>query len=193
MSARGWRKWTWDRLLDQIQPYCLVDLETGCLVWQHGTDRDGYPKLYIDGRHWRGNRAVLFAATGEVGAEAMHSCDNPPCMALGHLRWGTTRENTADAFSRGRRSGNFRPMYGTTNGRSKLTDAQKREILVLSSKGESSGKLATAFGVNRSTIQLLLRQSGASWPAGRPKRTDSTLVQMALSLPVNRVHEGSER
>lgn len=165
--AKGWRKWQWETLLDDVRANCQIQ-PNGCWIWQGGTDKDGYPKLSIDGKDWRGNRAVLKAVTGILGDEGMHSCDTPPCMCPDHLSWGTTSENSIDAVRKGRRSTNFRPMAGETNGRSKLTDKQRDEIVRRSRAGEGSTALALAYGVSTNAIRAVLKQRGASRPTGRP-------------------------
>jgi hypothetical protein len=168
--AKGWRKWHWETLVGEMRAHCQIQEDTGCWIWQEGTDKDGYPKLYIDGRHWRGNRAMLMATTGALGEHAMHSCDTPPCVAPHHLRWGDGSENSLDAFAKGRRVSQARPMRGAANGRSKLSDEDRREIVRRSAAGESSRRLASFYGVNRTTVQAVLRAAGASWPTGRPAR-----------------------
>src|SRR4051812_43020017 len=108
MTARGERKWQWATLVEDMSAYCTRDQGTGCLIWGEGTDKDGYPKLSIDGNNWRGNRAVLFALTGELGEVAMHSCDRPPCIEPSHLSWGSFGDNARDAHAKGRKKSNFR-------------------------------------------------------------------------------------
>lgn len=169
MVPKGWQKWTWSTLVDQVHSLCEIDEETGCWIWPKGKDKDGYPKLYIDGKHWRGNRAILFAITGELHDQSMHSCDRPPCMFPGHLSWGTNSKNSIDAFEKGRRSSPNIPLSGDKNGRSKLSNAQREEIVQRSLTGERVADLATAYAVSKETIRILLRKRGIARPTGRPR------------------------
>jgi len=50
------------------------------------------------------HRQVWIMAFGPIppGLVVMHTCDNPPCFLLAHLRLGTTTENQADMAAKGR-------------------------------------------------------------------------------------------
>lgn len=169
MGSKGFRSWQWETLIDQVRQCCQIQAG-GCWIWQLGTDKDGYPKLYIGGKHWRGNRAVLNAVTGVIGDHAMHSCDTPSCMNPDHLRWGSASDNAVDAFGKGRRGNNFRALSGERNGRAKLSDAQVLDIVERSRAGEGSPELAAEFDVSVSRIQQIRRDHGVPAKIGRPKR-----------------------
>jgi hypothetical protein len=96
--------WQWADLPQQLAAHCQSDPVTGCLIWNGRTDKDGYPKLMIEGRYWRGSRALLYAVTGQLGPMALHSCHRPPCLERTHLRWGTGSDNARDMWAAGRAS-----------------------------------------------------------------------------------------
>ena len=162
--------WRWPTFITDALAKCRFEPASGCMIWPGGTDKDGYPKLFIDGKHWRGNRAMLFAITGELGIEGMHSCDTPSCMAPEHLAWGSPGENTADAFRKGRRHGQFSPQYGSANGRAKLTDAERDEIVRRTVSGVSSVILAADYDVHISTVRRIRKRQGVAWDTGRPRK-----------------------
>jgi hypothetical protein len=181
MHYRRWRlygdpllaqrpSWHWESFEADALARCRPDAATGCMIWTGGTDKDGYPKMFIDGKHWRGNRAMLLATTGRLAPEGMHSCDRPSCMAPEHLSWGTPRDNSADAFQKGRRRGQFRPQYGSRNGRSKLSDWQRNEIVRRTLAGVSPAILASDYGVHIGTVRRVRKQRGVAWAPGRPAR-----------------------
>jgi hypothetical protein len=171
MVAAGWRKWRWDTLLDDLYANCDVDPITGCRVWRSGRDRDGYAKIYLDGRHWRAARAVLVVKTGVIGSHARHCCDNPPCLNADHLSWGSAADNVEDAVQRGRRAVGDRhhmrleprKLAGERNGRAKLTPAQVRDIRAARSvrPRPKIRELAQRYGVSKGTIDSVL--GGKSW------------------------------
>lgn len=79
---------------------------TGCLLWAGRVDKDGYG-LY--GRKQvfperSAHRLAWFLTHGPIpkGLVVMHRCDQPSCIAVSHLRLGTTLENVADRHAKGR-------------------------------------------------------------------------------------------
>lgn len=167
-------RWTWERLSDQLLTSCELDTLTGCLIWQHGTDKNGYPKLMIDGRSWRGNRAVLYADTGRLGPMGLHSCHRPPCLNRRHLRWGTAAENAQDMWNAGRASRNLRSLPGERNGRAKVTDIQRAEIVARRTAGEPRALVAARYSLSESAVARITNLANARIPTGRPKAGNRT-------------------
>lgn len=87
-------------------------------------------------------------------AWALHSCDNPPCVNPGHLRWGDHRDNTADKLSRSRQA----RLGGTSNAHAKLTDDLVREIR---KRDRSLTAWSKELGVSIGT--LCTARSGKTW------------------------------
>lgn len=121
------------------------------------------------------------------GKHILHKCDNKPCCNPKHLYPGTPQNNTSDMLSRGRsptaRNGKHwtvqpgrgmprgddhwmaeRPWLiprGETQGTSKLTESQVREICELRLAGASTVTLAKQFGVGFQQICRILK--GERW------------------------------
>jgi HNH endonuclease len=79
-----------------------------CLEWAGARNRKGYG-IWPDARSGRTrivHRRVWEDAHGPVprGRIVMHTCDNPPCYRLSHLRLGTVAENQRDMVEKGRSS-----------------------------------------------------------------------------------------
>lgn len=89
----------------------------GC--WFLGTE--GYSSSSHNGRMFLTHRLMCATAHGvkeeRVSAVVMHSCDAPPCVNPGHLKFGTYRENTLDMVPKGR------------SGRSKVTHCPRGHAL----------------------------------------------------------------
>lgn len=79
-----------------------------CQEWTGDRDRKGYGAIEIklDGVRKRRRAHVvmweMFHGPVPVGLEVCHSCDNPPCIRIGHLWLGTHAENMADMHAKGR-------------------------------------------------------------------------------------------
>jgi uncharacterized protein YerC len=101
------------------------DLETGCWLWQGGTDKDGYGLITAtrDGkkRTYRIPRLVYEMFVGPIPHEllVLHKCDTPPCCNPDHLFTGTQKINREDCKAK------KRTAVGERNGGGmKLVDAQ---------------------------------------------------------------------
>lgn len=78
-----------------------------CLVWTAGRDKDGYGKFatgpHGKQKHWRAHRWIYEQTIGPIGKRLLlHSCDNPACVRVEHLRPGTQKENIAESVAKGR-------------------------------------------------------------------------------------------
>ena len=75
-----------------------------CIEWTGTKFKSGYGEVHHRGKHWRAHRLAWTMANGPIpdGLHVLHSCDNPACCKLEHLRLGTAAENAADKIARGR-------------------------------------------------------------------------------------------
>lgn len=93
--------------------------------------------------------------------KALHRCDNPPCVRPDHLFDGTHADNMRDRNQKQRQHSGAKVgpvMWGSKNGRSKLSEDQVHEIRRrYSSGGISQLKLAEDYGVNQTKISAVVR------------------------------------
>ena len=101
------------------------------------------------------HRVVFEDAYGPIGSRVVrHRCDNPACCNLDHLELGTQQENMRDRDARGR------TLQGEECARTKITDAQVREIRVDS---RSNREVAAAYGISKTQVSYIRnRQSRRS-------------------------------
>lgn len=85
----------------------------------------------------------------------LHSCDNPECCNINHLRLGTHEDNMRDRHLRGRTA------LGSQIGISKLTEEQVKEIWFRIDNEESCASIASIFNVNPKTINDI--KNGKTW------------------------------
>lgn len=154
-----------DRFWDKVNKLGPDD----CWEWTASRHAFGYGWYRVQGKTVGAHRLALMDATGEngEGLEAIHSCDNPPCVNPAHLRWGTSSDNTQDAIKRGRASmppkNDIDPPLkkGSENGNSKLTENDVIEIKVLLGLEVTGRKIAADFGISQSTVSQI--RNGKTW------------------------------
>jgi len=135
--------------------YCVFNLETECIEWQGSRDSSGYGTISISGKNVKAHREALRRSGVEVnGYLVLHSCDNPSCVNVDHLRVGTAQDNADDMTSRGRQARGWR------NARRKLSDADV-DAIRLSDAG--AGALARTYGVSRQHIYKIRSGSQRPW------------------------------
>ena len=134
-----------------------INPETNCWEWQGSRNQDGYGWVYWDGRTHLAHRIawVLYYGAIDSGQCICHHCDNPGCINPSHLFKGTRADNNRDRSNKGRSVGG--QVFGTRNGRGKLTDEQVQEIRARFTKPSDAPILAVEYGVARTTIVNIVR------------------------------------
>ena len=86
-----------------------------CKEWHKSRNKGGYGVMWVPelGKTVLVHRHAIGAKPGDV---VMHSCDNPACYNVNHLKIGTHKENSDDALRK------CWKLYGELNGQCKLSD-----------------------------------------------------------------------
>lgn len=136
-----------------------VQKSPGCWLWT-ASITGGKPgreygqfavtRLNGGGQHrFYAHRFAWMLAHGPIpeGFEICHSCDQPRCVNVAHMRLGTRLDNMGDAASRGR-------LHVSRPSRQKLTTKQLLEIDALLATGERGIKTAIAksYGVSKAWV-----------------------------------------
>lgn len=101
------------------------------------------------------HRIVMEAFVGPSKQHVNHIDSNPKNNRFDNLEYSGPLENSIHAW----RNNRFPPRAGERNGRSKLTDAQRKEIKVLLSSGVARKQLAKDYNVSKSAIDRLAHDS----------------------------------
>src|SRR5712691_9255630 len=81
--------------LQNILSKTIRDEESGCLLYTGALDKDGYPRISLQGKKRMGSDAVYEMVYGAIpeGQEVDHICYVRHCLEPTHLRALTHREN----------------------------------------------------------------------------------------------------
>lgn len=129
-----------------------------CIEWDKARGWTGYGHRYFQGKVRRAHRVAYIEHHGLAledieGLVVMHTCDNPPCVNVDHLRLGTVANNNEDTVAKGRQ----RHPVGTEHGMAKLTEAEVLAIRFLhAAAGTSKNQLARTFNVAHSTVSDII-------------------------------------
>lgn len=148
-----------------------VKIGDGCWLWTGAPDSHGYAQI--------GVRRVVAPKTTTVRASRIsyllhngpfndhwlvcHTCDNSLCVKPSHLFLGTYLDNMRDCVKKGR-FGAKGFARGEKHPLAKLTYEMADVIRAQHKDGNSTAKLAAAFGVHPHTIRRVLSNTGfGSW------------------------------
>lgn len=121
-----------------------------CVIWEMSCDRNGYAQKYCP-RRKKSTRAVRVFYEQAHGIELtseqhlLHSCDNPKCVNIEHVRVGTHQENMDDRKERN-------PYKGERNPAAKITDEQALEIL---RDPRTSPHVSKDYGITPQAVRLI--------------------------------------
>ncbi len=123
---------------------------TACLV-------GGYGAFGVDGMSARSHRVSWEIAHGPIphGLLVCHKCDNPKCVRPEHLFLGTTADNVADKWRKGR------GPCGEKSGTAKLSEADVLSIHSRFKAGETRAEIAAGYGLDVTTIAKII--TGRNW------------------------------
>lgn len=138
---------------ERIKNNSVVDIITGCWIWQLSSDKDGYGRIKICYKTWRSHRASYVAFIGEIINNLLvcHSCDNPKCVNPKHLFLGTHQDNVTDMISKRRQ----RYAKGESTNKNKLTEKDVcwiRDNCIPYHLEFGVKALAAQFGVSRTHL-----------------------------------------
>lgn len=140
---------------------------SGCVEWAGARNAQGYGMIGFGGHAMLyAHRAAWLVAHGELppGALVLHSCDNPPCVLVEHLRLGSAKDNMDDAQERGRGwqpTGLGAAKKGTANANARLDWGVVRSIRARVVAGETRAAVARDVGVSRQTVSDIV--AGKLW------------------------------
>lgn len=134
-------------LAEKLAKGSKLNPESGCIEWQRNTSNK-YGRISINGRSVTAHRAAYELAYGEIadGRFILHSCDNPRCVNVEHLREGSHLENMNDRTIRSRLA------HSERSGMAKLNRSSVLYIMERMSEGESGSSVARTLGVAVSTV-----------------------------------------
>ncbi|HXK36400.1 MAG TPA: HNH endonuclease signature motif containing protein [Candidatus Paceibacterota bacterium] len=127
----------------------------GCYICtSHKPDTKGYPTYHINKKQGKLHRYIYLVHRGEIPPDMFvcHSCDNRMCINPNHLFLGTSKDNFADMFRKGRN------VKGESVHTAKLKIA---DVLKIRTSDERSAVLSDHYSVSVFTINCI--RSGKSW------------------------------
>lgn len=139
---KGWRWPIEKRISDKSRSD-----PSGCVLWDGGTDRHGYPLVWCENRMQYVSRIVLAKKLGrELKYNALHTCDVAGCINPEHLYEGTQSHNMSDTYKRGGR---------------KMPDGIEEKILTAYKQPNmTTRKVARLLGVSQTYVCLTLTRKG---------------------------------
>jgi hypothetical protein len=140
-----------------------VDIKSGpdsCWLWKGCANTNGYGRFSFRHNAYKAHRVAFFLSNGRIEDQllVLHHCDVRLCCNPSHLYQGSAKDNTADALKRGHHT----RMYGSRNGKAKLTEKEVESIRRRYREGGITQKsLARYHEVSETTVYYIC--SGERW------------------------------
>lgn len=132
------------------------------ILWPFSCRASGHGIATVEGKLVRVHRLALERRTGPMPTSVL-ACHapligcSPNCMNYRHLRWGSKRDNAADAILDGRiRRGEAHPLH-------RLTADEVREIRKRRAAGARYKALAVEYGVSWLTVKAAAKRLTWAW------------------------------
>lgn len=128
-------------------------LESGCWIWTRSKSKDGYGKVWYNGKLVSTHRLIYQLFNKEIpkGMYVLHKCDNSQCVNPDHLFLGTHTDNMRDMVNK------KRAATGEENG-SRLTEQDVKEIKIRLRNGDKVCMIAKCFHVHTNAISDIKRK-----------------------------------
>lgn len=141
-----------------IRMVAISDVTGECWMWTGNRPGGRYGHFSTGQKTVASHRWLYSLIHGSIPDDLVirHKCDNEGCVNPEHLEIGTSAQNRADMFHRGRgpdRRGEKHPL-------ARLTAEQVGEIRRLKSMGHTNKSLATTYGVSPGHIGRIYRRDG---------------------------------
>lgn len=145
-AVRAKRKQT---LAERMEAASIPEPNSGCFLWLGYVEREGYGKVWHDGRMRKAHRLAWELANGPVSAGLFvcHRCDNRACVNPDHLFLGDHQDNVDDMMRKGRK------RTGVSIGR--VLSDEDVSVIRLPLRSTTTQQLADRFGVSRGHIRNL--------------------------------------
>lgn len=131
--------------------------ESGCWLWIGGATSAGYGLFHPQrGVSYGAHRFAAKRAGMEIaGRQVCHKCDTPSCVNPSHLFVSDPVGNIEDKVRKNRQA------KGQSNGGSRLSEQQAREVLELHKGGVTQKALREKFKMSKYAIWRIV--SGNGW------------------------------
>lgn len=139
--------------MDKVEP----EPNSGCWIWTGSRNKQGYGNFWLNKRCEKAHRVShrIFIGPIPAGLDILHRCDMPWCVNPEHIRAGTTKENMADMYAKGRSN----PPKRERNSHAVMTAAGAQWVKDLAELcGYGTAEISRRMGISTSQVRRILRR-----------------------------------